>query len=70
MQLLYFTGQRGQLTQETEILDSVIQKIESQVAHSSKKDLIARIDEFLAIFRQVCYLWYYICCLRTSWRNA
>ncbi|WAR02539.1 TRI37-like protein [Mya arenaria] len=51
--LLTLMGQRGQLTQETEILDSVIQKIESQVAHSCKKDLIIRSEEFLAIFRQM-----------------
>ncbi|XP_060595507.1 E3 ubiquitin-protein ligase TRIM37-like [Ruditapes philippinarum] len=46
-------GQRGRLTQETELLDSLIQKVESQVAHSSKAELINRSDELLAIFKQM-----------------
>lgn len=46
-------GQRGQLTQETELLDSLIQKVENQVAHSSKAELICRSEELLAIFKQV-----------------
>ncbi|XP_052214330.1 E3 ubiquitin-protein ligase TRIM37-like isoform X2 [Dreissena polymorpha] len=51
--LLTLMGQRGQLTQETEVLDTLIQKIESQVANSSKTDLIAKSDEFLTVFRQM-----------------
>ena len=46
-------GQRGQLTQETELLDSLIEKVQNQVAHSSKTDLINRSEELLLIFKQV-----------------
>ncbi|XP_045171295.2 E3 ubiquitin-protein ligase TRIM37-like [Mercenaria mercenaria] len=51
--LLTLMGQRGQLTQETELLDSLIQKVENQVAHSSKAELICRSEELLAIFKQM-----------------
>lgn len=51
--LLTLMGQRGQLTQETELFDSLIEKVEDQVAHSSKAELIARSEELLAIFKQM-----------------
>lgn len=51
--LLTLMGQRGQLTQETELLDSLIEKVENQVAHSSKTDLINRSEELLLIFKQM-----------------
>lgn len=51
--LLTLMGQRGQLTQETEFLDSLIQKVENQIAHSSKPELICRSEELLAIFKQM-----------------
>ena len=54
MSAVLFQGQRGQLTQETELLDSLIEKVENQVAHSSKTDLINRSEELLLIFKQVC----------------
>ena len=47
------TGQKGQLTQETELLESLIEKVEDHVAHSSKTDLIKRSEELLMMFRQV-----------------
>ncbi|KAH3882964.1 hypothetical protein DPMN_006911 [Dreissena polymorpha] len=50
--LLVMIFVRQQLTQETEVLDNPIQKIESQVANSSKTDFIAKSDEFLTVFRQ------------------
>jgi len=60
--VLLYTGQRGQLTQETELLDSLIEKVENQVAHSSKKELISRSEELLTIFKQVSILaiWLYL----------
>ena len=48
-----FSGQKGQLTQETELLESLIEKVEDHVAHSSKTDLIKRSEELLMMFRQV-----------------
>ena len=46
-------GQKGQLTQETELLESLIEKVEDHVAHSSKTDLIKRSEELLMMFKQV-----------------
>ncbi|KAL4221363.1 Tripartite motif containing 37 [Mactra antiquata] len=51
--LLTLMGQRGQLTQETELLDSLIQKVENQIAYSSKSDLISKSQELLSIFKRM-----------------
>ena len=50
---MLLAGQKGQLTQETELLESLIEKVEDHVAHSSKTDLIKRSEELLMMFKQV-----------------
>ena len=51
--VIFYSGQKGQLTQETELLESLIEKVEDHVAHSSKSDLIKRSEELLLMFKQV-----------------
>ncbi|KAL3856760.1 hypothetical protein ACJMK2_011480 [Sinanodonta woodiana] len=51
--LLTLMGQRGQLTQETELLESLIQKVNHQMSVSSKSELISRSGELLHMFKQV-----------------
>ncbi|XP_074643810.1 E3 ubiquitin-protein ligase TRIM37-like [Tubulanus polymorphus] len=51
--LLTLMGQRSQLTQETELIESVLQEVEHQLRCSSKNELIGKSLELLQMFTQV-----------------
>ena len=52
--LLYFvSGQRNQLTQETELLESLLQEVEHQKRSCSKNELIFKNADLLQMFSQV-----------------
>ncbi|XP_069134745.1 E3 ubiquitin-protein ligase TRIM37-like [Argopecten irradians] len=51
--LLTLMGQRGQLTQETELLESLIQKINHQMSSRGKSELIAQSSELVQLFKHV-----------------
>ncbi|XP_060082540.1 E3 ubiquitin-protein ligase TRIM37-like isoform X1 [Ylistrum balloti] len=51
--LLTLMGQRGQLTQETELLESLIQKINHQMGSRGKSELIAQSSELVQLFKHV-----------------
>ena len=46
-------GQRNQLTQETELLESLLQEVEHQKRASSKNELIAKSSDLQQMFQQV-----------------
>lgn len=48
-----FTGQRGQLTNETEVLESLIKKVNQRLMNSGKSELIKQSAELIQIFNQV-----------------
>ncbi|XP_064620153.1 E3 ubiquitin-protein ligase TRIM37-like isoform X2 [Lineus longissimus] len=51
--LLTLMGQRNQLTQETELLESLLQEVELQLRSCSKNELINKSSELLQTFTQV-----------------
>ncbi|XP_048257153.1 E3 ubiquitin-protein ligase TRIM37-like isoform X1 [Haliotis rufescens] len=51
--LMTLMGQRNQLSQETEMLESVIQKVNHKLTISSKSELILETKELLELFRHV-----------------
>ncbi|XP_046576817.1 E3 ubiquitin-protein ligase TRIM37-like [Haliotis rubra] len=51
--LMTLMGQRNQLSQETEMLESVIQKVNHKLTISSKSELIQETKELLELFRHV-----------------
>jgi tripartite motif-containing protein 37 len=46
-------GQKSQLTQETELLESLLQEVDHQKRNSSKQELIQKSSELLQMFTQV-----------------
>ena len=53
MKYICYSGQRNQLTQETELLESLLQEVEHQKRNSSKQELIQKSSDLLAMFSQV-----------------
>ncbi|KAI0223232.1 E3 ubiquitin-protein ligase TRIM37, partial [Lamellibrachia satsuma] len=51
--LFILMGQRNQLTQETELLESVLQEVEHQKRTRSKQELISKSTDLLRMFEQV-----------------
>lgn len=51
--LLTLMGQRNQLTQETELLESLLQEVDHQKRACSKHELISKSNELLKMFTQV-----------------
>ncbi|KAJ8312899.1 hypothetical protein KUTeg_010272 [Tegillarca granosa] len=51
--LLTLMGQRGQLTNETEVLESLIKKVNQRLMNSGKSELIKQSAELIQIFNQV-----------------
>lgn len=47
------TGQRNQLSQETELLESLLQEVEHQRRSCSKNELIQKSSDLLQMFQQV-----------------
>ncbi len=47
------SGQRNQLTQETELLESLLQEVDHQKRSCSKQELIQKSAELLQMFSQV-----------------
>jgi tripartite motif-containing protein 37 len=47
------SGQRNTLTQETELLESMLQEVEHQKRACHKKELIGKSSELMAMFQQV-----------------
>ena len=50
---VYLSGQRNQLTQETELLESVLQEVEHQRRALSKSELITNSADLQQLFTQV-----------------
>ena len=50
---IHVSGQRNQLTQETELLESVLQEVEHQKRSSTKQELISKSADLLRMFEQV-----------------
>lgn len=50
--LLTLMGQRGQVTQDTEKLETLIQKMNQKLMNSGKNDLISQSTELLQMFKQ------------------
>ena len=53
IQLFDFIGQKNSLTQETELLESLLQEVEHQLRSCTKSELIAKSGELLQMFTQV-----------------
>ncbi|XP_033627002.1 E3 ubiquitin-protein ligase TRIM37-like [Asterias rubens] len=53
MKLLTLMGQKNSLTQETELLESLLQEVEHQLRSCTKSELIAKSGELLQMFTQV-----------------
>ncbi|XP_063152306.1 E3 ubiquitin-protein ligase TRIM37 isoform X2 [Candoia aspera] len=51
--LITLMGQKTSLTQETELLESLLQEVEHQLRSCSKSELIAKSSEILMMFQQV-----------------
>ncbi|XP_035691993.1 E3 ubiquitin-protein ligase TRIM37-like isoform X1 [Branchiostoma floridae] len=51
--LITLMGQKNSLTQETELLESLLQEVEHQLRSCSKSELIAKSTELLQMFTQV-----------------
>uniref|UniRef100_UPI00358F46E4 E3 ubiquitin-protein ligase TRIM37 isoform X2 n=1 Tax=Myxine glutinosa TaxID=7769 RepID=UPI00358F46E4 len=51
--LLTLMGQKHSLTQETELLETLLQEVEHQLRSCSKSELIAKSNEILQMFQQV-----------------
>ncbi|XP_054250085.1 E3 ubiquitin-protein ligase TRIM37 isoform X3 [Indicator indicator] len=51
--LITLMGQKTSLTQETELLESLLQEVEHQVRSCSKSELISKSSEILMMFQQV-----------------
>ena len=51
--MLLLIGQRNQLTQETELLESLLQEVDHQKRACSKQELISKSNELLQMFTQV-----------------
>lgn len=51
--LVTLTGQKNQLSQETEMLENVLQEVDHQVNSSSKSELISRSSEMLQMFTAI-----------------
>ena len=51
--LLTLIGQRNGLTQETELLESLLQEVDHQKRNCSKQELIGKSSELLQMFTQV-----------------
>lgn len=51
--LLTLMGQKNSLTQETELLESLLQEVEHQLHSCSRSELIAKSSELLQMFNQV-----------------
>ncbi|XP_053563361.1 E3 ubiquitin-protein ligase TRIM37 [Bombina bombina] len=51
--LITLMGQKTSLTQETELLESLLQEVEHQLRSCSKSELIAKSPEILMMFQQV-----------------
>ncbi|XP_072502954.1 E3 ubiquitin-protein ligase TRIM37 isoform X4 [Notamacropus eugenii] len=51
--MLMITGQKTSLTQETELLESLLQEVEHQLRSCSKSELISKSSEILMMFQQV-----------------
>ena len=49
----YLSGQRNQLTQETEFLETLLQEVDHQKRTFSKNDMIAKSNELLQTFGRV-----------------
>uniref|UniRef100_K1RGH1 E3 ubiquitin-protein ligase TRIM37 n=1 Tax=Magallana gigas TaxID=29159 RepID=K1RGH1_MAGGI len=49
---IYFYSQRGQVTQDTEKLETLIQKMNQKLMNSGKNDLISQSTELLQMFKQ------------------
>jgi len=47
------TGQKSHLTQETELLESLLQEVDHQKRSCSKQELIQKSSELLQMFTQV-----------------
>lgn len=47
-----YLGQRGQVTQDTEKLETLIQKMNQKLMNSGKNDLISQSTELLQMFKQ------------------
>ncbi|XP_022108333.1 E3 ubiquitin-protein ligase TRIM37-like isoform X2 [Acanthaster planci] len=53
IKLLTLMGQKNSLTQETELLESLLQEVEHQLRSCTKSELIAKSGELLQMFTQV-----------------
>nr|NP_001071893.1 zinc finger protein [Ciona intestinalis]BAE93271.1 zinc finger protein [Ciona intestinalis] len=51
--LITLMGQKNQLTQETEMLESVLKEVQHQMSSSTKSDMIARSSEMLQMFTAI-----------------
>ncbi|XP_008562090.1 PREDICTED: E3 ubiquitin-protein ligase TRIM37-like, partial [Galeopterus variegatus] len=51
--LITLMGQKTSLTQETELLESLLQEVEHQLRSCSKSELISKSSEILMMFQQV-----------------
>ncbi len=49
----FATGQRNQLTQETELLESVLSDVSHQKQTSTKNEMIAKSKELMTLFQQI-----------------
>jgi hypothetical protein len=50
---IFFSGQKSQLSHETELLETLLQEVDLKKRNCSKQDLILKSSELLQMFTQV-----------------